>query len=158
LLCHSAKADEDPDTEAARRLFERGLQHYNAREYDQAIVEFEKARAIKPTPALDFNIGRAYDRMAKYDEAVAAYRRYVEAKPEQPDAADVRSRMELLEKRVHPQAVVVEKQAAPPKKRAWVIPVAVVAAVAIVGVAVGVGVGLGTAPSDPSASFAVHWK
>lgn len=49
----------------------------------------------------------------------------------------------------------------PKKRRAWVVPVAVVAALAVVGVAVGVGVGLGAAPKtvDPLPSLTpVRWR
>lgn len=169
---------EDPDTELARRAFERGTAQYEARRYAEAIVEFESAKKLKPTAALDFNIARSYDRMGQVEQALAAYRRYIQSVPTPADAAEVKARIEVLEKRLAPVAPVPTPPTTAPASRAqvsrtapaaapshqrkpWVVPVAAVVAVVVVGVAVGLGVGLGVGKSqvDPTASFgAVHWK
>src|SRR5579859_336470 len=78
---------EDPDSELARRYYQGGAQKYDANEYDAAVVLFEKARTVKPAAALDFNIGRCHDRLGHTGEALLAYRRYLEARPEPNDAA-----------------------------------------------------------------------
>ena len=62
-LAGAARADVDPDTEVARRHFQRGSQLYDAGHYDEAIAAFEAAKQAKPLPAFDYNIGRAYDRL-----------------------------------------------------------------------------------------------
>ncbi len=169
LGAHAHAQREDPDTEVARRLYESGAGHYDAREYPQAIADFERARALKPLPALDYNIGRCYDRMGNFEKALAAYQRYVGARPEPKDAAEVRARMVVLSARVVPPPPTTKKSeplvdATPPppkKRRAWVLPVAIVGAVAVVGLAVGLGVGLGTSsgPADPTPTLgAIHWR
>src|SRR4051812_4086540 len=48
-------ADDDPDTELARRLFKEGSALYIAGNYQKALELFEKARQAKPLAAFDFN-------------------------------------------------------------------------------------------------------
>ena len=92
----------DPDEEAARRHFERGLTHYDAGEYQQALAEFDAVKRFRESPALDYNIARCYDRLERYPEAVAAYERYVTQKPDASDAAEIRERIATLRKRLAP--------------------------------------------------------
>jgi tetratricopeptide (TPR) repeat protein len=155
---------DDPDTERARVLYQEGAQLYAARKYQEAIVKFEQARALKAAPGLDYNIARAYDRLGNDAKAVEAYRRYVASGPS--DADVVRARIAVLEQRLpKPAQAQAQAQAPPPapppparKKRTWVYVVAGVAAAAVVGVVVGVVLGLGTQPSYPMAPLgAVHW-
>src|SRR5689334_6730252 len=81
-LSGSARADEeDPDTEVAKRHFREGSAAYERRDYAAALREFEAARAVKPVPQLDYNIGRCHDRLERYPEAVAEYKSYVAAQP-----------------------------------------------------------------------------
>ena len=104
----------DPDTEVARRHFQRGSELYEQQRYDDAINEFDQARQLKPLPAFDYNIARCHDRMGRWAEALAAYRRYLEAAPNEPDSESVRERIKVLEPRVAP--------AQPPPKPAVVTP------------------------------------
>jgi tetratricopeptide (TPR) repeat protein len=90
---------EDPDTELARRHFEAGARYYQEGKYAEAIAEFEEIRKIKDTPNLDYNIARANDRLGNTDAALVAYRRYLTAASEARDAAEIRARIEVLEKR-----------------------------------------------------------
>ena len=80
----------DPDEEAARRHFALGLTHYDAGEYQAALAEFDVVKRFRDSPALDYNIARCYDRLERYQEAVAAYERYVTQKPDASDAAEIR--------------------------------------------------------------------
>jgi tetratricopeptide (TPR) repeat protein len=91
--------DADPDVEIARRYFAEGARAYEAQSYAAALEKFEAARRYKALPALDYNIGRCYDRMERFDEAIAAYRRFVDARPEPEGAADVRERIAVLVER-----------------------------------------------------------
>jgi tetratricopeptide (TPR) repeat protein len=90
----------DPDTQIARRRFDRGTELYGAERYAEAVVEFEAARAVKPLPAFDYNIGLCHDRLEHPEAAVEAYQRYVAAKPDAPDAARVRERIGILKERI----------------------------------------------------------
>jgi tetratricopeptide (TPR) repeat protein len=149
----SARA-EDVDTEIARRHFDTGRVYYSTGDYTHALEEFSAARKVLPLPALDFNIGRCLDRMEKPEGAIEAYRRYLQAMPEAPDAAEVRSRVEQLEKRVAPPPLpAAALPPAPPptttapaptrSRRPMIIGVTVsIAAALVVAGAVGLGVGL----------------
>src|SRR3954471_23612134 len=94
----------DPDEEAARRHFALGLSHYDAGEYQAALTEFDAVKRFHDSPALDYNIARCYDRLERYQEAVAAYERYVTQKPDAADAAQTRERIATLPSRMEPPA------------------------------------------------------
>jgi tetratricopeptide (TPR) repeat protein len=105
---------EDPDSELARRYSEAGAKKYDLHDYEGAITQFEKARVIKPVAALDFDIGRAHDRLGHIDLALVAYRRYVSAKPEPSEAAEIRARITILEQRQASQAPPSKTEPTPP--------------------------------------------
>ena len=158
-------AADDPDTERARGFYESGARHYAAGQYREAIADFEKARQLKAAPGLDFNIARSYDRLGETEQAMTAYRRYLDSNPS--DADEVRARVAILEERTAKEAAAAKTTPTTPastvppehpKRRTWVYVVSAVAAVAVVGVAVGVGVGVGAKPSDPMPQQGViHW-
>src|SRR5688572_3436150 len=114
----SAQVDQvDPDTEAARRHFDKGLALYEQRRYDDALAEFEVARKLKPLPDLDFNVARTHERREAWGEAAIAYERYLAARPDAPDAADLRARIEVLRSRVSPPKPLAALTPAPPPPR-----------------------------------------
>jgi len=157
----------DPDEEAARRHVALGLSHYDAGEYQAALTEFDAVKRFHDSPALDYNIARCYDRLERYQEAVAAYERYVTQKPNAPDAAETRARIATLRSRMAPQPDVappapapavatpapapVDEAPRPRPIRRWVAPIAIGAG-ALVAVAVGAGL-LGSVKSDYDAAL-----
>jgi tetratricopeptide (TPR) repeat protein len=96
-VCGTARGDDNPDMEIARRHFRRGSELYQAGEYEQAIVEFKAARRAKPAPAFDFNIARCYDRLEQLDAAIEWYEHFAESKP--ADLAEIRTRIDELRHR-----------------------------------------------------------
>ena len=91
-------AIEDPDTTVARRHFERGAKAYERGDYEVALRAFEAALAIKPSPALRFNIARCADRLGDWQRAAAEYERYLpSARPEEQDS--LRARVAVLRAR-----------------------------------------------------------
>jgi tetratricopeptide (TPR) repeat protein len=93
---------DDPDTEAAKRHFERGQQFYSVADYAAALHEFEEAKRAKDLAAFEFNIARCYDRMERYSDAITAYKRYVYRATDPGDANEARDRVRALEKRLAP--------------------------------------------------------
>ena len=96
-------ADDDPDTETARRHFDRGIEFYGEHQehqYAAAIKEFEIARKVMPVPAYDFNLGRCYDRIERPAAATVAYERYLQESPGASDVAAVRARVGALRARM----------------------------------------------------------
>lgn len=165
LLCGVARAEEpvvDPDTEIAQRHFRAGRDLYARGEYERALAEFETTRRRRPSPAIEFNIGRCHDRLEHVDEAIAAYQRYLAASPAASDAEEVRARVLLLERhrgqpRVEPpppdppagrqrsplQPVAAATARPPLRRRPWFWGVMAGATVVVAG-AISIGVVVGT--------------
>jgi hypothetical protein len=70
-----ALADNLSDAKAAfaegRAAFERG-------DYERALGEFQKANALAPAPSLQYNMGKTYEKLGRYKDAVAAFEKYLE--------------------------------------------------------------------------------
>lgn len=153
----SAAQVHDPDTEVARTHYQRGSEHYAAARYRAALDEFERARSLKPLPALDYDIARCHDRLEEWDEAARAYERYLSAVPDAPDAVELRARVELLRTRVArveplvaPLAVpgpLVAVAAPPPKPSRLRTAAAAMGALAIAALGAGGGL-LGSVAAD----------
>lgn len=92
----AAGSDENPDEEIAQRHFQLCVDAYDHKRYQQALAEFEAARKAKASPAFDYNIARAHDRLEHFALAVESYQRYLKARPDAEDAAEVRARIEVL--------------------------------------------------------------
>ncbi len=90
---------DDPDADAARRHYERGLRAYDRADFAGAIREFELARSLKPSAAFDYNIGRCFDRLERWSLAADAYVRYLAAEPAAPNGAALRERLRVLRAR-----------------------------------------------------------
>jgi len=109
VLASPALALDDPDTEVARRHFEKGRTFYDGHDYRHALDEFQAAKRAKPAPGLDYNIARCYDRLEEYDHAVEHYQLFLTARPDAPDAAEIKERIATLKSRI-----VLEKPAEKP--------------------------------------------
>jgi tetratricopeptide (TPR) repeat protein len=134
----------DPDTEVARKHFEKGSEHYRAGHYDLALEEFEASRRAKKLPAFDYNIGRCLDRLERYADAVAAYRRYVDAAPFDTDAPDVKARIAELEARLAEGRPSTSSGAETPRPKPRWLWGLIGGAAAVVVVAIVIGVVVGT--------------
>ncbi len=102
LLAAPARAGAEPDPAAraaARRLIEQAEAHYRVSDYPAALASYRAAHRLDPRPDLLFNIARCHEVMAQLDEAIRAYERYLEEKPQAEDAALVRARIERLRSR-----------------------------------------------------------
>lgn len=63
----------------AQRHFQRAKDLYQAGSYRDAIAELEAARALDPkAKELVFNLGIVHEKLAKYDEAIAWFQKYLE--------------------------------------------------------------------------------
>ncbi|MSP60218.1 MAG: tetratricopeptide repeat protein [Myxococcales bacterium] len=98
----------DPDTELAKRHFQKGLGLYGVGMYEEAVSEFSVARAIKPLPAFDFNIARCLERLEHWEESAEAYRRDLLLDPRAADAADIRARIAVLKERARQVRIALE--------------------------------------------------
>ncbi len=108
----------DPDSEVARKHFDRGSELYSELKYEQAIVEFQAANEAKPHPDFDYNIARCFDRLGDWPHALDYYRRYLAVSPKSDDVrarvAELQTRLERLVPSPSPETAVVT-----PPPRPW---------------------------------------
>ena len=157
-----AEPSAETNEAEARGLFEAGRSAYSAGRYEAALDYFQRAYALSERPAFLFNMGSAAERLRLDDEALDAYRRYLEAAPEAGNREFVQSRIAFLESHRRPEepepeatpVVAPEPEPEPPPSGGdvtgewwfWTL-----IAVLVVGAAVGVSVGvaLATATDEP---------
>ncbi|HZS37763.1 MAG TPA: hypothetical protein VFF06_13090 [Polyangia bacterium] len=92
-----AVAAEPAISPEAKRHVDLGMQHYEAGRYQDAIGEFELAYRLSQRAALLYNIARAEAKLGHDDAAIAFLRRYLEERPDAPDAPAVRAEIEARE-------------------------------------------------------------
>jgi hypothetical protein len=77
------------------RLNRQGEEAYQAEHYPEAADLLQQAYAIKPVPALLFNIARAYERSGNDEQAIRFYQRYLDA--QDTDAETVKKSARALD-------------------------------------------------------------
>jgi hypothetical protein len=94
-----ARADDDSTTAEARSHYEMGLKLFDAREHEQALIEFQKANELKTRPAALFMMAQCEYLLGRLKEARGHYQRYVNQNPGGEFAALARDRVEAIDKR-----------------------------------------------------------
>jgi tetratricopeptide (TPR) repeat protein len=105
----NASAQQNEADAEARRLFKEGDKQYAEGDYEGAVRAFEKAYELSKQPALKYNLANAYERLARYEEALGALKGY---EPHAP--ADQR---EVVKRRIGKLQERVEQQNAERAKR-----------------------------------------
>jgi tetratricopeptide (TPR) repeat protein len=83
-----ARADEG-DVEMARQRYKTGQALFQRGRVDDALREFEQGRESFALPEFDYNIGLCLAKLGRPAEAADALQRYMEARPNDPDAAGI---------------------------------------------------------------------
>jgi hypothetical protein len=96
----SAAGAEEATRKQARSLVAEAQGLYARKRYAEAAARFERAYALKPVPAILFNLARCYDKLLDTPRALRAYRDYLRAAPEAADIAEVQASILVLEKRL----------------------------------------------------------
>jgi tetratricopeptide (TPR) repeat protein len=139
----------DDKTEAARRIYQRGVESYGRARYAEALAAFEESARIRPAPALRFNTGRCHEQLGQWRAALVDYETYLAALPP-TDEAELRARLPAVRERAAAESAqaeraTAERRATPvaptqpvpparPRRRWWVWgAVAGAAVVALVG-------------------------
>lgn len=84
----------------AKQRYQRGVEQYRAGRYAEAVVAFLEADRLAPSPALSFNIARAYERLDDTTGALRWYRDYLRRSPNAKNAAGVKERIASLAARL----------------------------------------------------------
>ncbi len=149
-------AQQTADDAAAREYFERGRSSFEQADYEGALVYFRHAYRLSGRGELQYNIGVAADRLQREEEALEAFRRYLEETESPAREIEVRERIHALEESIAErkateralEEAALTYQAQPQTDRARRMPTSTIAgasALAAVGAAgiVAMGVGLG---------------
>ena len=86
----------DPAAEA-RAAYRRGADLYRAGKYREAILQFEAADRLKPSPALQFNIGQCQEKLGDQAAALASFARYLRLDPSASNREAVQRSVKALE-------------------------------------------------------------
>ncbi|HTB58371.1 MAG TPA: hypothetical protein VLC06_10880 [Polyangia bacterium] len=99
LAAAGRPARADDATAEARQHYETGIQLFDAREHEQALIEFSKANEIKPRPAAVFMMAQCEYLLGRLKDARVHYQAYVTEVPDGEFAGLARDRIESIDKR-----------------------------------------------------------
>jgi len=94
-----ARAAEDDGTAQARAHYEMGLRLFDAREHDQALIEFDTANELKPRPAAVFMMAQCEYLLGRLKEARTHYQAYVAQSPDGEFVELAKDRIQSIDRR-----------------------------------------------------------
>jgi tetratricopeptide (TPR) repeat protein len=155
-------------------LFEAGRVAFEANRYADALQHFQRAFDLSRRFQLQYNLGLAYDRLRRDEEALQAFEAYLSGDSTGDRADEVRARVQALKASVASRAVpvvapapTIVTQPAPPaavdsdrsairKRRIWIAVGSVLAVAARVTVGLVVAAGDDPAPKRPEPNTGIH--
>ena len=129
-----------------KELADRGQAEYQAQQPEAALASLREAYSLQPVPWLLFNIGRIHQKAGRTDEALAAFRAFLQ-QSQATDEAWQREKARVFVEQIERERVVVEKPVVnpspPPQKKPiykkwWFWTIVGGAAAVAVGTAIGV--------------------
>jgi hypothetical protein len=99
IVASSTLAFADDATAQARSHYEMGLKLFDAREHEQALIEFQTANELKPRPAALFMMAQCEYLLGKLKEARAHYERYATENPDGEFVELAKDRIQSIDKR-----------------------------------------------------------
>ncbi len=87
-------------TQKAKEAFQMAQRLYKEARYAEAIVKFEEANALKPSPILFYNIGKCHEQLGDVPRALRAYRDYLRLAPDAKDKDTVSDAIANLARRL----------------------------------------------------------
>src|SRR5215475_14860995 len=102
------------DDEAAKAHFLAGSSYYEQANYADAVREFIEAHRLSKRPDLLYNISICYERLGRWDDAIASLQQYLSERPEAPDRAVIESRIKNYEQRRDQERARAAALAPPP--------------------------------------------
>ena len=74
-------APRTPEQQEAGRHFKDGVARFKEGKFAEALAEFQQAYKISPHPLVLYNMAGCYRELSRYDEAVKAYRQFLDEGP-----------------------------------------------------------------------------
>jgi hypothetical protein len=94
-----AHATDDDATAQARAHYEMGLRLFDAREHDQALIEFDTANELKPRPAAVFMMAQCEYLLGRLKEARIHYQAYIQQSPDGEFVELAKDRIQSIDRR-----------------------------------------------------------
>jgi tetratricopeptide (TPR) repeat protein len=95
----AAQGPTQADEDAAKAHFLAGSAYYEQANYSDAVKEFIEAHRLSKRPDLLYNISVCYERLGRWDDAIASLQQYLTERPEAPDRAVIESRVANYQQR-----------------------------------------------------------
>jgi len=102
----------DADRVHAKELYLEAERHYMLAEYDAAIEKYKEAYRFLPDPIFLFDVGQAYRKSGRPEDAIAFYKNYLIAAPTAANRAEVERFVADLKASVAAAAAAAEAAAA----------------------------------------------
>lgn len=112
VMAPSAHADE-PVPHKAKRLATAGRSLHEQGEYGKAIIAFQEAYVLAPSPALLFNLAQAYRLDGNCEDAAYMYRRFLAQAPRNEAREIAQAQLPAMERCMYKRGLgIPEKDAA----------------------------------------------
>jgi hypothetical protein len=92
LAAGAARAQDASTRQKARGLLVEGAALLGSGDYARALQRFQRAYELVPSPKIHYNLGQAYDGLARPAEALAAFERFLSEASDAPAANRTRAR------------------------------------------------------------------
>jgi len=111
--------DEEARKAKAADYYAEAQAAFDGERYEEAITLFRLADRFYPSPVIDYNIAKAYERLSRYEDAIAAYESYLsryqkERGVEPPDSLDVKKTLAFLKQLARKEVPEVTIDSDPP--------------------------------------------
>ena len=100
VLMLPAAARAEDGTAAAKRHFSSGRKHFDLGEYQQALDDFKEGYRLKDDPVFLYNIAQCYRLLNEHEEAIRAYRSYLNRAPDAPNRDEVERKIAALQEAI----------------------------------------------------------
>lgn len=110
----AAATPTQADEEAAKAHFLAGSAYYEQADYADAVKEFNEAHRLSKRADLLYNVSVCYERLGRWDDAIAALQQYLTEKPDAADRAVIESRIHNFEERRAAAAKPAQPATPPP--------------------------------------------
>lgn len=73
----------------ARKEYKKGLEHFEASQYEEALTCFLRVYRIEQNPILVYNMARSFEALKRYEDAASHYEEYLKLDPKASDRGSV---------------------------------------------------------------------